>query len=145
GIDRARGEMAGADLVLWLGEEHGGPPGAWEIEPQADRDERPTKSAPRHRVSAVTGEGLDGLRGDLLAVARTSLPKPGEAALNRRQHQLLAKAEAALGSAAIEAGGDPLIVAEQLRSARVALDALIGRVTTEDMLDALFGRFCIGK
>ena len=40
---------------------------------------------------------------------------------------------------------DPLLVAEDLRLARVAFDALIGRTATEDMLDALFGRFCIGK
>jgi tRNA modification GTPase len=29
--------------------------------------------------------------------------------------------------------------------ARVAFDALLGRTTTEDLLDTLFGRFCIGK
>ena len=40
---------------------------------------------------------------------------------------------------------DPLLVAEHLRLARVALDALLGRTTTEQMLDALFARFCIGK
>jgi tRNA modification GTPase len=40
---------------------------------------------------------------------------------------------------------DPLLIAEQLRRARAAFDALIGRAATEDMLDALFGRFCIGK
>jgi tRNA modification GTPase len=38
-----------------------------------------------------------------------------------------------------------LLVAEELRLARAAFDALLGRTTTEDMLDALFGRFCIGK
>jgi tRNA modification GTPase len=40
---------------------------------------------------------------------------------------------------------DPLIMAEELRQARLSLDALTGRASTEDMLDALFGRFCIGK
>ena len=40
---------------------------------------------------------------------------------------------------------DPLLIAEQLRAARLAFDALLGRTATEDMLDALFGRFCIGK
>jgi tRNA modification GTPase len=37
------------------------------------------------------------------------------------------------------------LVAEALRQARVAFDALLGRSATEDMLDTLFGRFCIGK
>jgi tRNA modification GTPase len=36
-------------------------------------------------------------------------------------------------------------MAEALRIARLSFDALLGRTTTEDMLDALFGRFCIGK
>ena len=40
---------------------------------------------------------------------------------------------------------DPLLMAEALRPARVSFDSLLGRATTEDMLDALFGRFCIGK
>jgi tRNA modification GTPase len=40
---------------------------------------------------------------------------------------------------------DPLLAAEDLRFARSALDRLVGRSGTEDMLDALFGRFCIGK
>ena len=71
------------------------------------------------------------------------MPKPGEAALNARQHHLLGEAELSLRGAMLET--DPLLVAECLRRVRVAFDALIGRATTEDMLDSLFGRFCIGK
>lgn len=143
GVERARGELDQADLVLWLGDEGGGPDGAWEIEPQADRSGHARKTAPRHRVSAMTGAGLAALRADLVAVARSHLPKPGEAALNRRQHALLGQAKA--GLVAAQGARDPLIVAEDLRLVRLAFDALIGRATTEDMLDALFGRFCIGK
>ena len=84
------------------------------------------------------------MRADLVAQPRAALcRKPGEAALNERQHRLLGEAEAMLASA--ESRDDPLLVAEHLRLARVAFDALVGRTTTEDMLDALFGRFCIGK
>ena len=143
GVERARSALAQADLVLWLGPEGERPDGAWEIEAQADRADHPAKSAPRHRVSAVTGEGMDALRADLIAHARAALPRPGEAALNARQHRLLDEARAAL--AAADGLSDALLVAESLRLARVAFDALLGRTTTEDMLDALFGRFCIGK
>ena len=145
GIERARAEVRSADLVLWLGDEGRGPKGAWEVEPQVDRSPHPPKRAPRHRVSAVTGEGLPGLRQDLLAAARAALPKSGEAALNARQHELLGRAKAMLASTLVLDAGDPLIMAEHLRLARAAFDALVGRATTEDMLDALFGRFCIGK
>jgi len=143
GVERARTALANADLVLWLGPEGEGPAGAWEIEAQADRAGHAAKLHPRHRLSALTGAGMDGLRADLVALAQQAMPRPGEAALNARQHRLLAEAAQSLGSAG--SLSDPLLVAESLRLARVAFDALLGRTTTEDMLDALFGRFCIGK
>ena len=143
GIERALDALDRADLVLWLGPEGEGPDGAWEIASQIDRDDGIAKRGARHRISAVTGAGIDALRADLVATARSALPKPGEAALNERQHGLLRDAVRALGSARNE--NDPLLVAEGLRLARVAFDSLLGRTATEDMLDTLFGRFCIGK
>lgn len=145
GIARAEAEAARADLVLWLGPEGTGPAGVplWELAAQSDRADQAPKQAPRHCVSARTGAGLDALRNDLVTFARNVLPKPGDAALNERQHRLLADCESALE----QAGGqtDPLLAAEELRLARVALDRLLGNAGVEDMLDALFGRFCIGK
>ena len=143
GIARAEAELARADLVLWLGPEGAGPTGAWEIAAQADREGFVPKLAARHTVSAATGAGLTALKSALVDAARAALPKPGEAALNARQHARLAEAAEALGGA--QQVADPLLVAEELRRARLAFDRLIGRATTEDMLDTLFGRFCIGK
>jgi tRNA modification GTPase len=143
GVDRAKGQVTQADLVLWLGEEAQGPAGGWDIEAQVDRPDHTSKIAPRHRLSAVTGEGMAALRKDLVEAARVTLPKPGEAALGQRQHAVLSSACEALSSAAVER--DALVIAEQLRLARRAFDSLVGRSTTEHMLDALFGRFCIGK
>ena len=143
GIARAEAELERSDLVLWLGPEGHGPVGSWEIAAQCDRVDAPAKLAPRHRISATTGQGLDGLRNDLLATARAVMPRPGQVALNSRQHQLLTEACARIGEAAVQL--DPLLAAEALRQARVAFDSLLGRATTEDMLDTLFGRFCIGK
>jgi tRNA modification GTPase len=143
GIDRAKGELARADLVLWLGPEGEGPEGAWEIAAQADRDVFSPKAEARFTLSATTGQGLGALKTALITLARGALPKPGEAALNARQHARLADALDGLASAGTLT--DPLLVAEELRRSRLAFDRLIGRATTEDMLDALFGRFCIGK
>lgn len=143
GIDRARGELARADLVLWLGTEGEGPAGAWEIAAQADRAAFTPKAAARFTLSATTGEGVAALKHALVESARDALPKPGQAALNARQHARLAEAAEALEAA--RGLRDPLLIAEELRRARLAFDRLIGRATTEDMLDTLFGRFCIGK
>lgn len=143
GIARAEVEIARADLVLWLGPEGEGPADAWEIDAQIDRLDRERKVAPRNSVSALTGEGLGRLKSDMVAFALRSVPKPGETALNARQRALVSEALDALDEVLHEA--DPLLIAENLRLARVAFDRLTGRAATEDMLDALFGRFCIGK
>jgi tRNA modification GTPase len=143
GIDRAKAALNRADLVLWLGAEGEGPAHAWEIAAQVDRPDALSKQDPRHSVSAVSGTGLDTLRYDLVETARGAMPRPGDAALNARQYRLIGESEEALQSALVES--DPLLVAECLRRCRVAFDALIGRATTEDMLDTLFARFCIGK
>jgi tRNA modification GTPase len=143
GVERARSELDKADLVLWLGPDGEGPDGAWEIEPQIDRAVRSAKIAPRHRVSAKTGDGLNSLRSDLIEAASAAMPRPGDAALNARQHAHLVIAANALRDARSQR--DPLLIAENLREVRSAFDAMVGRTKTEDMLDALFGRFCIGK
>jgi tRNA modification GTPase len=141
GIDRARGALARADLVLWLGPEGHGPPHAWEIATMADRAGFVGKGVAAATVSALTGLGIDALKQRLVDTARQAMPVPGEVALNARQHRLLAEAGAALSARE----SDLLLVAERLRLARNAFDRLVGRASTEDMLDTLFGRFCICK
>ncbi len=143
GIERAKNAVDLADLVLWLGKEGEGPCGAWEIETKADLPGTKQKSGPQARVSARTGEGLAELRTRLIERARCSLPAAGQAALSDRQHRLLTEAFDCLSGIAPEE--DLLLIGENLRGARAAFDRLIGRSSTEDMLDALFGRFCIGK
>ncbi len=143
GIERARGQFAKADIVLWLGPYGEGPQGSWEVAARLDATDFKQKEFSTHRVSAITGEGVPELKQSLVEVARQSMPKPGEAALNARQFARLSEAQGALLGA--KEHGDLLLIGEELRSARLAFDRLIGRATTEEMLDALFGRFCIGK
>ena len=143
GIERALAASEAADLVLWLGPADERAEGAWLLAPQCDRSDRTAVANSRHTISALTGEGIDALRADLIATARAAMPAPGEVALGQRQHRLLDECRAAIADAA--QAHDSLLAAEHLRLARVALDRLVGRSGTEDMLDALFGRFCIGK
>lgn len=141
GIARANAQIAGADIVLWLGEEGCGPMGAVEVQSRCDDPDAPRKARPDQVVSSRTGAGLAELEADLVDRARALLPKSGASAINERQAALLAEAAMALS----ESARDPLIVAEALRSARGAFDRLLGRSGVEHMLDALFSRFCIGK
>ena len=144
GIARATKAIANADMVLWLGPEGQGPdhPVLIEIEAKADVADHLRKSAAL-AVSAKTGLGMGELARLLVAKGRIMLPPPDAFALNQRQRHLLR--DTALFLSHASKATDPLIMAEELRQARLALDALTGRASTEDMLDALFGRFCIGK
>lgn len=145
GIERAEAAMAAADMILWLGPEGKGPahPKLREIEAKADDPGHAGKSAAALGLSAKTGQGLAELTAWLTSMAQTLLPPPDSFAINRRQRALLSDATQSLLRASN--AQDLLITAEELRQARLSLDALTGRACTEDMLDALFGRFCIGK
>ncbi|MXP28023.1 tRNA uridine-5-carboxymethylaminomethyl(34) synthesis GTPase MnmE [Porphyrobacter algicida] len=143
GIDRAKDQLKSADIVLWLGSEGQGPADAIEIQSRADASDCVRKSAPDHTVSAVTGLGVRELERDLIERARLLLPKAGSAALNARQATLVGQALESLQG--VCEGEDGLLVGESLRQARVCFDRLLGQSSTEDMLDQLFGRFCIGK
>ena len=145
GIERAEAAFAGADMILWLGEEGAGPghPDLIEIDAKADDPVRAVKSANALSVSAATGLGMAELTKQIIERAKTLLPPQDSFAVNARQRGLLASGAAALGDAA--AAEDWLIVGEHLRLARLSLDSLSGRAHTEDMLDMLFARFCVGK
>ena len=89
---------------------------------------------------------MEALHGMIVDMARTLLPREGEAALRQRQRAALAEAKQwlAIDPTSREAG-DLILIAERLRLAAGVLDRITGRAGVEDMLDALFGRFCIGK
>ncbi len=153
GIDRAQAAVAKADILLWLGAPDAAPdhPHCLRIAAQVDRwrgdPEAEAVAAQSDLIlSAATGEGMERLHAAIVTQARALLPREGEAALRRRQRAALSEAMAWL---AIEPESreaeDLILLAERLRLATVALDRITGRAGVEDMLDALFGRFCIGK
>ncbi|MBB3982674.1 tRNA modification GTPase [Sphingobium fontiphilum] len=142
GIDRARAAVDAADILLWLGDP-ATPPRADAILVAAQCDRLPDDGRHDIRLSAVTGEGMDRLRAMLLERAAQLLPGEGDYALHMRQRTHGETIARHLASALSTT--DMLIVAEELRGARGAIDRLTGRAGTEDMLDRLFGGFCIGK
>lgn len=143
GVARARESLAAADLILWLGEPDDcpAPDRAILIQPKADLD--PEERRSDIRLSAVTGEGLNQLSRLLIQRSAPLLPRENDVVLSARHRVALGEAAQWLGEA--RQASDPLIAAEALRQARAALDRVTGRAGVEDMLDALFGRFCIGK
>jgi len=116
---------------------------------KADAAQTDQATFPGVRTSSLTGEGIDELRtriSEAILAARwsDSAMVPGTA---ERCHEALRLAAECLARAreALRADlGDELVAAE----IRLALDEL-GRVTgavyTEDLLDRVFSRFCVGK
>jgi tRNA modification GTPase len=145
GVARTAALVEMADVLVWLGEPNEAPdhPRLIRVHAQADRPDRrdvPLGSVP---VSSVTGEGLGPLLERVSDHAREVLPGEGAIALNRRQAALIGEAAASLEQAGTTE--DLVILAEGLRHARSAFDRLTGRAGFEDVLDALFSRFCLGK
>ncbi|MCS6987681.1 MAG: tRNA uridine-5-carboxymethylaminomethyl(34) synthesis GTPase MnmE [Sphingomonadaceae bacterium] len=140
GIRRARARAAEADLVLALGDG----PGLRVVNRIDLTGEAPGIRDGVAYVSALTGAGLDELRAWLVAWARRQVPR-GEPPVvtTARQAQLLGETQACLREALVER--DPVLRAEALRLAADALGRLTGAIGPEEVLGAIFGRFCIGK
>ena len=95
-------------------------------------------------MSAKTGDGLDALTERLRLAVEERAASGAAPAPTRLRHRLAL--EACL--AALERAGEqavPELRAEDLRAAAAALGRLTGRVGVEDVLDAIFRDFCIGK
>lgn len=143
GIDRARAAIGGADIVLWLGDELG-PDTAIAVHPRADAPGREGLPSGRDvAVSGLTGDGIDALWQEIELRGATLLPCLDTIALNNRQRELAYSAAASLGRATEM--DDPLLIAEEVRQARITLDSITGHTDTEAMLDAIFSKFCLGK
>jgi len=144
GVERAGRLIAMADVLLWLGEkaapEH---PHLIKVRSKSDLPGRDCAPPDALAISALTGRGLSELADAIVREARQLLPVEGDLALNHRQSEAIAEAEAGLRSASV--GDDVVLAAEMLRRARTAFDRLTGRAGVEDLLDSLFGRFCLGK
>lgn len=145
GIERTRQSLASADMVLWLGDET--PETSCEtllLWPRVDVGDR-ANSVPEGRipVSGVSGAGVERLWSSIEQAALKMVPRDDQLALNARQRALCTECLSEL--TAIAGESDLLIVAERLRLARRVLDRITGATHVEEMLDALFGRFCIGK
>ncbi|MCJ7421177.1 tRNA uridine-5-carboxymethylaminomethyl(34) synthesis GTPase MnmE [Sphingomicrobium astaxanthinifaciens] len=140
GIARARSAVDEADILLWLGAPDAAPPHPHCLAIAAKADLALEVPAGAIAVSAHTGVGIPALFEAIAEHARALLPSPDEATLNRRQRaQVRAMADA------LEGGEDPVLLAEQLRAARLALAELRGDARLDDVLDRIFGKFCLGK
>jgi tRNA modification GTPase len=147
GVRRALARAEGADVVLWLCDAGSEPPPALtravKVRTKIDRD----AAIPEGwiGISAATGAGVDALVGRLEQEADRLGGREPALITRERQRRALEVATLQLERALGDFGGHEELRAEDVRLAVRALDQLIGRVDVEDVLDALFSTFCIGK
>jgi tRNA modification GTPase len=100
------------------------------------------------RTSAVSGLGLDTLRQALRQAVR-AVPRGETAAVltvERCGESLRAASDSLARAAELNRmGGREELVAAEIRGALADLGRVVGAVYTDDILDRIFSRFCIGK
>ncbi len=114
--------------------------------PIATRADLMPTEAPYLATSAVNGTGLDKLRA-LLAERAAFLREPALApSLSRcRHHVETCLANLRRAHTIVLESDPPELLALELRLALEQLGEMVGAVYTEDLLDRIFSRFCIGK
>jgi tRNA modification GTPase len=98
-------------------------------------------------TSALTGEGVAALAAKVREVLAGAPARADDVAVASARQADLLRAVAGLAEEAGEALAlaGPAVAADLTAAALAELDALTGADTTEDVLDAVFARFCIGK
>lgn len=143
GIVRAGQAVGGADLVLWLGAPDAAPAGAVMVHARTDAPGRGPTPAGAIGTAISDPDTIQALWSYIQSRAEQIMPPTTTALLHQEQRERVVAAHQLLEHAVVET--DLLLMAEQLRTARIHLAALLGVDATEAMLDALFARFCVGK
>ena len=138
---RAEALMEKADIVVALDCDI---PGAIRVHAKCDLDDAVISDAGTIRVSVKTGEGLSDLKsaiaGRLKELSSEASEDVGD--VTARHTDLLRKA---LSSLEWIDPSDPVLAANALRLAAQAIGEIIGKTYSDDLLNALFSRFCVGK
>ena len=166
GIRRSRETLSRAELVLHVidASEDLNPEDAGYIEELADKKrilainkidlgERVKISAPEDlpvvKISCTTGHGIEALKDKIkeLIWSGKILGEMFEVMINSRHEEALERARLHLQNTiqALQTDAPLEIAAMDLRMAMNAVGEIVGKTTTENLLDSIFSQFCIGK
>lgn len=96
-------------------------------------------------VSAKTGEGVDELAHAISALYKEDKVEGGEIITSARHVSALYQAQNALKNAIVSLGDTIDCTLIDLREAYDVLGEITGKTATEDVVDSIFSRFCVGK
>ncbi|HCZ00817.1 MAG: tRNA uridine-5-carboxymethylaminomethyl(34) synthesis GTPase MnmE [Rhodobacterales bacterium RIFCSPHIGHO2_02_FULL_62_130] len=148
GIERAIARAGAADLRVFLLSHAGEAP---MMQPLPEDivlvGKSDTLASQEGAISGKTGAGLDAL---IAAISSRLAGRAASAGLLIRERQRIALERSITALESVQTALDrstylPELVAAELRSAMRALEALVGRIDVESLLDEIFSSFCIGK
>jgi tRNA modification GTPase len=158
GIARTERSLQKADLRLHIVDRNAPPPGHFDQNANGNEILVLNKSdLPEHaewknnnaiRISCVTGEGLTDLENEVLSrIGKQNLRPENALAINMRHRDCLRRALEACDRArkAFDETLSPEYLSVDLKEALEAVGEVIGTVGVEQILDSVFGQFCIGK
>lgn len=147
GVRRSGEEAKRAHLVLWLGDETGfcdKPSGAKVIKVLNKSDLGFVKSDADIKISAVTGDGIGDLKSRMYEETKTEVTNK-EMLTNARHYEAAKNAMEQLTLALNDLSAPPDCFAVYLKNALLHLGQITGATATEDVIDRIFSKFCVGK
>ncbi len=160
GIARTERSLAGADLLLEVLDRNVAKPAGFMennatdqshlvLLNKSDLTEHPDwQGVDALRICCLTENGLEGLEEAIIEkISQRHLQPESGVAINARHRDCLRRALAScdLASSTLNGRLAPEYMAVDLRAALGALDEITGAADTEEIRDALFAQFCIGK
>jgi tRNA modification GTPase len=164
GVARARAEIKKADLVVLVTEGQKGltkadraiiaglgKQPAMVVANKVDLGDKgtPGLNYPQYKTSAKTGQGIERLLAGIKVRIKPAGKRSGGARvmINQRHKECLTRAEESLirGLAALNRADYQELLAEDLKRAVVALGEVSGEAVSEEVIDRIFSRFCVGK
>ena len=158
GIARTERSLQKADLRLHIIDRNAAPPAHFEqnangnellVLNKSDLPEHPEwKNTDALRVSCLTGDRLGALENEILSrISKQNLRPENALAINMRHRDCLRRALEACDRArkTLDKTFSPEYLSVDLNEALEAVGEVIGTVGVEQILDSVFGQFCIGK
>ena len=161
GVDKAKGLMDQADIILFLvdssREYSKEDESIFEsvqgknyivVKTKSDLENKSQKSFENEiEISTATGDGVDKLKSKMLELTKVSnIPADSLIITNERHKDALVRATSSINQAVQNISEDTLdLVSIDIKQAYIDIGEITGNTTSEDIIDQIFKKFCLGK